>query len=367
MLKLDTDINLSVADFFHWWGGELLSFLPENFRQLLVQRHQFLIAQPDGDNIILSWVERSKVLPMGSFSIDTAGKLSFQELFRTQPDLAELDLILRLPRQDAVSKQIFLPVVAAENLDQVVAYELDRFTPFKCDSIYFAVKPETHEQGADQIKATLIVIPKKKLDVYFSGLSDWGMPPLVVDYESVTNKIDKRSNQYNLLPESQRIKKKRTAEFIMYALLAVTTILMILVMIVPVWGEYQTVEMLSAQIDGVEKDVKTIDGFKIEIDDLYNEATELVDKKTYQPSALAIINSISELITDDSWLTHFKYNNGEIQIQGQAPTASSLIGILESLSLLENTHFVSPVTQDKKTGLERFQIAATVIQRGTNE
>ena len=54
---------------------------------------------------------------------------------------------------------------------------------------------------------------------------------------------------------------------------------------------------------------------------------------------------------------YFKYANGRLQIQGISSSASALIAILEASQLFKNTSFVSPVTQDRTTGLERFQIA----------
>lgn len=365
MLKLDSDVNIS--DFFHWWGHELNALLPDSFRQFFVQEYQYLVAQPEADHIILTWVGTDKTKSIGRFDFNDEGKLSFQELLQNQPELKELNLILRLPSLDAVSKQIFLPTAAADNLQQVVVYELDKLTPFKPDQVYFAVKHNPQEQTLDHIKATLIVTPKAKLDNYYHKLSDWGKVPVLVDYQGLTNNINKRQNQYNLLPETYRVKKKRTEEFVIHSLCATLVILLFLAIATPVWMESQTVDKLTEQINAVEQDVKAIDGYKIEIDELYKEATVLIESKKNQPSALAMINTISQLIGDDTWLTYFKFNSGDLQVQGQSPNASSLIAYLEASPLFKQTHFVSPVTQDKKTGLERFQISAKVIRGDADE
>jgi hypothetical protein len=105
MIKLDTDIN--IGDFFHWWRRELAALLPDNFRQLFAQGYQYLVAQPEGEDIVLTRVEADKTKAIGRFGFDDAGKLGFQELLQNQPELKELDLVLRLPSLDAVSKQIF--------------------------------------------------------------------------------------------------------------------------------------------------------------------------------------------------------------------------------------------------------------------
>jgi general secretion pathway protein L len=53
--------------------------------------------------------------------------------------------------------------------------------------------------------------------------------------------------------------------------------------------------------------------------------------------------------------------NRRIIIQGQSPSASSLIQGIETSAFFHNVSFVSPVTKDTSNGLERFQIASDVV------
>lgn len=73
-----------------------------------------------------------------------------------------------------------------------------------------------------------------------------------------------------------------------------------------------------------------------------------------------MLNELSKLLKDDTWLTHFQYTDKHLQVQGQSPAASALIGILEASPYFANVAFVSPLTQDKNTGRERFQISMDV-------
>jgi general secretion pathway protein L len=66
------------------------------------------------------------------------------------------------------------------------------------------------------------------------------------------------------------------------------------------------------------------------------------------------------LLKDDTWLTNLQYSDKHMQIQGQSPMASALIGTLEASKYFSKVSFVSPLTQDKTTGLERFQISMDV-------
>jgi general secretion pathway protein L len=69
-----------------------------------------------------------------------------------------------------------------------------------------------------------------------------------------------------------------------------------------------------------------------------------------------MLNTLSTLIKDDTWLTYAQYADGHLQIQGESPAASNLISVLEASDLFANARFVSPVTQDNVSKQERFQI-----------
>jgi general secretion pathway protein L len=75
---------------------------------------------------------------------------------------------------------------------------------------------------------------------------------------------------------------------------------------------------------------------------------------------LAVLNELSHLLNDETWLTHMHFADNQLQIQGQSPAASTLISTLEASDFFSSVSFVSPLTQDKTTGRERFQISMTV-------
>jgi general secretion pathway protein L len=102
----------------------------------------------------------------------------------------------------------------------------------------------------------------------------------------------------------------------------------------------------------------------LEIDQVVDETEQLNQVKENTPALLEIINSLSHLIKNDTWMTHLQFKQGRLQIQGQSPTAEVLIGVLEASPLFNNVRFVSPLTKDKRTGFERFQISMNVNTKG---
>ena len=99
---------------------------------------------------------------------------------------------------------------------------------------------------------------------------------------------------------------------------------------------------------------------QLDIDNIVDETQQLINIKNSASPLTKLMNRLTQLIPNDTWLTHFKYKDSKLQIQGQSPSASVLIGVLEESVLFSNARFVSPLTQDKRTGMERFKISMDV-------
>jgi len=132
------------------------------------------------------------------------------------------------------------------------------------------------------------------------------------------------------------------------------------VLVLPVWMEGQAVESLKTRIRQLEKQNQVVDAQQTEIDALRTETQRLIDTKRQAPALLPVLNELSNLLNDDTWLTHMQFSEQHLQMQGQSPAASALIGVLEKSEFFSNVSFVSPLTQDKVTGRERFQISMDI-------
>jgi len=126
---------------------------------------------------------------------------------------------------------------------------------------------------------------------------------------------------------------------------------------------YRAVTVLLGKIDSIEKEAKSIKKLQAEVDTLVNETQQLIDKKSEKPPVVAVLDTLSKLIKDDTWLAYAQYANGQLQMQGESPAASSLISVLEA-DIFVNAKFVSPVTRDNNSKMERFQITVDISKEG---
>ncbi|MDD2658997.1 MAG: PilN domain-containing protein [Methylococcales bacterium] len=359
MLDLNSTIDLNFKQFFRWWKRELGFLVPEKLKQLVSDKQSFIIISPKGGRLVLSYAYDGQIEQLAT--VDRGARdLAFQSIHEKDERLAKAGVIIRLTNQEAIQKELSLPAAAKENLYQVVAYELDRYTPFKAEQVYFAVKPLEGVNEPGHIRVMLILTTREILDGLYEDVTAMGLSPLFADYEGSANSLDHFTYAYNLLPDRLRQKTAKIPRLINSALIMLTCLLLISVIAAPVWFEYQTVNALQIKADSLEKDAKKVKALQSDIDAVIDETRQLIKEKTATPEVIVILNTLSSLIKDDTWLSYLQYTDGHLQIQGESPAASTLIAVLEASELFVNARFASPVTQDSVSKLERFQITVDV-------
>ena len=356
MIKFDQKIR----KFFRWWGRELAFLVPEKLQLIFKEKQGDLIIVPEAGAINLFYVIDQTTKDLGLLNLNEQGLAEYTILCEEYNELLSANVILRISREDGVSKMLNLPAAALENLHQVVTYELDKCTPFTADQVYFAVKVVEQEEPSELMKVLLVLTPREKLDSVCRELLEWGLAPVLADYAGAPNDLENELEYYNLLPDWARVKKNNLSQIINYCIAGLILVLLVAVMVMPVWMGSQTTMTLTEKTRQLNREAQVVETLRSEIDLLHDEANWIMEKKKALAPSVMIMDSLSKLINDDTWLTHFKYTEGKLQIQGQSPNASSLIGLLEASPLFDNVRFVSPVTQDKRTGRERFQVSAEI-------
>jgi len=350
--------------FLSWWRRELSQLVPEKIQRLVTDKQGFVIITPEPGKLNLSFKDDKQCHFLASLDRNEGSAAWYQQLVAQDERLAKATVVLRLPAAMGLARELSFPVAAKENLQQVIAYELDRYTPFKAEQVYFAVRPGDGPQEPGLIKVLLTLTPRATLDALYEDVRALGLLPVLADYEGVPNPLPSGRNPYNLLPEKYRQKTPRIPLIIHTGLMVLTCLLFIGVLVLPVWFQHQTVEALAERVKAIEKEAKKIKLMQGKVDDAIEETQKLLDEKTDMPMMVAVLDALSALMKDDTSLNYLQFSDGHLQIQGQSPSASTLIGVLEASELFNNARFVSPVTQDNVSKLERFQITVDITRKG---
>ena len=366
MLNLNSTIDLDFKQFFRWWKRELDFLIPKKVKQFIRDEQGYLIVSPDNHQLMLSYLCNGVSEALVSLDINESGIEQFKILQEKDERLTKAQVIIRLPHQFAIQKELSLPTAAKENLSQVVAYELDRYTPFKPEQVYFAVKRLDGTNELGQIKVLFILTPRLILDGLINDIKALGLSPKHAYYDHSVLGFDKFDSSYNLLPQQLRQKTENLTRIINAALVTLTCLLLFAVIATPVWIENQAVNSLQLKTNTLEKDAKKVKTLQKDIDATIDETRQLLAEKSAAPAMIEMLNTLSELMPDDTWLSYVQYSDGHLQIQGESPTASALIAVLETSDLFSHVRFVSPVTQDAVNKIERFQITLDVVAKSVH-
>ena len=360
-MNLNKNVTLEIKPFLRWWARELAFLVPTKIRQFFHAPQAAIIVRSNGEQFELRYEINGEQKQLATVARDISKAAAVKSLLADER-FKNAIFVLRLSDANALSKTVNLPLAAQANVAQVVSYELDRYSPFKAEQVYFATRIERIDTEAAQIVVQLLLTPKKVLENLYSDCQLLGITPSVVDVENSPNDLQNLHSAYNLLPSHLQPKVKNTSRWIIGGLLTLLILLSFSSLILPVWLEYQAVEELQNKISKIDKEVKAVKNLQAEMDSLREETQLLINEKTAVPSVVAILNEISALMRDDSWLSYLQYSEGQLQLQGESQAASNLLADLEASDYFAKVSFASPVTQDKASGLERFQITAEITK-----
>jgi general secretion pathway protein L len=354
MLKLDTSIDF--GQFFRWWAMELSILVPAKLQKLLGAMPDYLVLIREEDGLALAHLTRDGQEDLGGLPLDETGGAAREEWLAGKPDLGEARVLLRLKPGQALRKTFKLPSAAEENLSQVLAFEMDRLTPFKADQVYYGARVASRSSATRQITVDLVLTPRAKLDALLEDLAAAGWRPEIVDMAD-----EAKPGAYNLLPDKFRPPKSRWPHIANIGLGTLIAILLGTLAALPILSARSEAEALEEQVRKANKIAKEVEALRQEAETLQHQAHFLRDKKRDEPVLVDMLEELTRVMPDSTWLNGLQYKDRHVVMQGQSPSASSLIELIEASPYFQNTSFVSPVTKDTGSGLERFQIASDVV------
>jgi Tfp pilus assembly PilM family ATPase/Tfp pilus assembly protein PilN len=90
------------------------------------------------------------------------------------------EIVLGLPRRDVVVRHLDLPPEVADNLKQVVSYQVQSFEPTEEEKFYYDYVPLRMNEGSKKLSVLLVMVKQSILDVHLSVLQELGLRPVTV-------------------------------------------------------------------------------------------------------------------------------------------------------------------------------------------
>lgn len=336
-----------------------MELLPTSIRQLLSASNQNLILTPVDDEIQVfqQTGERSEKL----FSVPLSNEIEIHaqdyHLLSGRARICDL----RLPGKDVLESSLLLPLAAEENLRQVLAYEMDRLTPFSEAQVYFDYVVKERRPQNQTLSLILYVVLRPTIDRLLKRLTEVRLIP---DRISIDPAQTEAVSLINLLPSNFRRNRKLTNFRINLALGFLVLILLASAITLPIIQKRTRIDTIELKLDRELTQAVLVQLLRDQISKLQMESQFLNEQYLKRPSAILIIRELTDILPDNTWLNRLDISGAELQIQGQSEAAALLIQLIESSPLFHNVRFSSSVVKVPRSNTEQFHLSADVTLTG---
>lgn len=217
---------------------------------------------------------------------------------------------------------------------------VESLTPFGFDEVFFSITNDRKQ---------LAVVSKKQIENQLQKINDESFNLQGIIFHTQQGQQTDQLKQ----PKSQHL----------------TAISILALILFVIWGglkfanhraqQYQS--QLQAQLIELAptKPITTLSEQQSESVQQYTQ--NLLSKRTNA------LNSIGQLLSDDTTIEQLLINSDELVIDGSSSNASSLLKQLQKSEFLDEVEFVTAISLDKKTQIERFKISAKLVAGGKSE
>ncbi len=341
---------------WRWWTACLLSLLPPAWRHGLALEEETVILTLTTDpmQIVLRRLPATRV--QRALALDIPTEKDWEEVIRTQirPVCREAHVTLELPTDWLLQRVLELPLAVDENLRPVLRFELDRYTPFTSDQVYYDYQRLQRDKVNKKLRVLLVVVPRRYVDEWRERLSRAAIPVQRITGTGLS--------AINLLPSGHR--RRWTVRDYLKPLSGIGLLLLLTIaLLTPLWQMHQVVLLLHQSLHDLQHPLQQVEALRQQQQRLAEDVRFLRDLRLTQPSTITLFEELSQRLPDTTWLYELRLSNGLLTIQGESANAADLIRVIEASPYFHNTAFQSPIT--KQGERELFQLATQIVMQTT--
>jgi general secretion pathway protein L len=277
-------------------------------------------------------------------------------------------VVIALPPRQVMRKTLVLPAAVEENLAQALSYDLDRHTPFRPDQLYFDAAVIDRNPAAKTISVDWVAALKTAVDSARRQVEDWGAVVIAV----VPGPASTRATRLNLVPHETRPPSALWRRWQLWAPAALVALGALAVLVTPLLQKREYAIALNKQTESAREQAEAADGLRTQLERQQDDYNYALAKKYAYPGTVQIIDDITRLLPDDTWITQLemkstvrgKESARELTLRGESANAGALISTLEESKLVEQAALQSPTTKLQPGPGEVFVLGAR-LRTGT--
>ncbi|HVB18130.1 MAG TPA: PilN domain-containing protein [Stellaceae bacterium] len=264
-------------------------------------------------------------------------------------------IVLRLAQGNVLQKVLLLPLAAQSHLDQVLAFEMDRETPFAPEEVYWSHLIEAVDRRRDQLRVRLLLIPRVNLDPLLSALARDGIAPRWAEIDD-----DGGHHRMLLALDGDGVRQHDRSRRLLLPAAVCCGLLALAAVVTPFLRQSIQLATLDREVRAARLTANRAEALRHEIDRL-KHSTDIVRGEVAKAGRpLDVLAEVTRVLPDDTYLTDLALRQRKLTLSGRSAGAARLISALAADSSFRNPAFAAPVTRLEAAHAEVFTIVADV-------
>lgn len=264
-----------------------------------------------------------------------------------------LSVVLCPPPAVLLEREVTLPLAAEHELESVLGFEMDRFTPFTSAEVAWGFALRAREPTRGVVRVDLFLVPRAALHGILTALDQVDVAPTWLEFprpDGTTRRLQLR--RPNPVDEHWH---RRALMFWAWccAGLAVAAVAQ------PLFRQSIDLARTDRKIAALVPLVHEAQTLRRRIRGSATGADAVAGERIRIGNALSILAAVTQVLPDNTYLTEFRLRRRSLTLEGKSAAAAKLIALLSADPLFQNPAFSAPVTRDAH-GADIFVLSARV-------
>ncbi|WP_428390402.1 PilN domain-containing protein [Lichenicoccus sp.] len=344
----------------------MLDLIPERFARRDPASVNAIVATPEGHDKAAPGATTGATLGAVRLSLRRDGHE--QQAGRHEPGqavlphlLAEnpgLPLLLRLPPDSLLSRDVTLPLAAEAGFERVLHYEMDRLTPFAADDVFWSARVLRRNKDSGRLDLRLSLVPRAWLAAPLETLAEAGgrLTALEVAGGASVQRIAVAHE-----PGRARLRERR----LLLGAAGLCAALALVAIVLPFVLQSVESAATESRIPGLQPRVDVVEALRRRLRTAAAGADTIADARRRVGDTLAVLAALTRVLPDDTYLTDVTLRDGIVTLTGESAGAVKLIPALSADPTFVAPAFSAPVTRIESNNSDLFSIRAQVAGAGT--
>lgn len=337
-------------EFLRWWADQLRAALPARLaaagpdsRGLLAMLH----LPPEGPaSVELRARHKGRDGRLGPFTLDGPGSPAL----RAAAAGHRHGVVLELPPGLMLEQQVVLPIAAERDPERVLAYEMDRITPFSAEELFWTWAVDRRDRAQGRLHLRLSVVPKARLLPSLDALVAAGLRPTALDAARPDGTRCRIALDHTPPARWQAWSVRVAGAF--------CAVLVVGALVTPFLVQSAARERVERQIAALRPQVEQAEALRRRILGSTAGSDVFAEQRARVGDALGTIATLTDVLPDDTHLTELTMRARVLTLAGQSAAAARLIAAMAAEPGLRNPAFSAPVTRFEGVAGEGFAIRA---------